>query len=467
MGNIAEKYCQGCHNVCGDAKSIGERDLTNKENPPITNINNPFFFNNKANSIIDPKINKVNTENTNENNIKADSFITTINSPVIAEEDQKKSQLFSKNNINDINNNYNFNNININNNYNNNYNNSLNKSDEISNKSDKNKEQIEEKSAKKITQLFRKLLNLKKISHQKLFKEFSQISSSEYIIGLNSAELIVDLAPEDNCLYIGNKFNDKKDGYGLEIFNNLNAKYFGRFRNNKRVDLGKYTISNNSKDYFFFGEISGIYANGFGWFSDKIKLKNYVGMWENSMKSGYGIETYNDNSEYRGGFLNGKREGLGIYIWNDNSSYEGEWKDNKFNGYGIYKFNDGSEFHGEWRWGTMHGFGEFNNPNIKKYYGFFKYDKRSGFGIEIWLQENKAFVGFWKNNIMHGYGKLITNEKKKFGIWEGGSMKEKLKKNDFYKKINEKYNQFSNFFQLDDYTSIVNYINGDIDDIEE
>ena len=46
-------------------------------------------------------------------------------------------------------------------------------------------------------------------------------------------------------------------------------------------------------------------------------------------------------------------------------------------------------------------------------------------------------------------------------------MKEKLKKNDFYKKINEKYNQFSNFFQLDDYTSIVNYINGDIDDIEE
>ena len=73
----------------------------------------------------------------------------------------------------------------------------------------------------------------------------------------------------------------------------------------------------------------------------------------------------------------------------------------------------------------------------------------------------------WRNNIMHGYGKLITNEKKKFGIWEGGSMKEKLKKNDFYKKINEKYNQFSNFFQLDDYTSIVNYINGDIDDIEE
>ena len=352
---------------------------------------------------------------------------------------------------------------NFENNYNNNYNNSLNNSDEITNKFDK--DQIEEKSAKKITNLFRKLLNLKKISHQKLYKEFSQISSSEYIIGLNSEQLIVDLAPEDNCLYIGNKFNDKKDGYGLEIFNNLNAKYFGKFRNNKRVNYGKYTMSNNSKDYFFFGEIEGIYANGFGWYTDKIKSKNYTGTWKNSMKSGYGIETYYDNSEYRGSFLNGKREGIGLYIWNDNSSYEGEWKENRFDGYGIYKFNDGSEFQGEWKNGQMHGFGEFNNPNIKKYYGFFQNDKRSGFGIEIWLQENKAFIGFWRNNIMHGYGKLIVNENQKFGIWEGGQFKEKLKKKNFYNKINEDYNQYSNFFQLDDYKSIVNLINGDSEDI--
>ena len=113
----------------------------------------------------------------------------------------------------------------------------------------------------------------------------------------------------------------------------------------------------------------------------------------------------------------------------------------------------------------MHGFGEFNNPNIKKYYGFFQNDKRSGFGIEIWLQENKAFIGFWRNNIMHGYGKLIVNENQKFGIWEGGQFKEKLKKKNFYNKINEDYNQYSNFFQLDDYKSIVNLINGDSEDI--
>ena len=463
MGNIGEKFCQGCNNVCGDGKSIGEKDLTKMENPPITNINNPFFFNNNktSTSVTDPRINKENTENINENNNKADSYITSINSPILAEEDQKKNQLYAKNSINNINNDYNMNNFE--NNYNNNYNNSLNNSDEITNKFDK--DQIEEKSAKKITNLFRKLLNLKKISHQKLYKEFSQISSSEYIIGLNSEQLIVDLAPEDNCLYIGNKFNDKKDGYGLEIFNNLNAKYFGIFRNNKRVDLGKYTMSNNSKDYFFFGEIEGIYANGFGWYTDKIKSKNYTGTWKNSMKSGYGIETYYDNSEYRGSFLNGKREGIGLYIWNDNSSYEGEWKENRFDGYGIYKFNDGSEFQGEWKNGQMHGFGEFNNPNIKKYYGFFQNDKRSGFGIEIWLQENKAFIGFWRNNIMHGYGKLIMNENQKFGIWEGGQFKEKLKKKNFYNKINEDYNQYSNFFQLDDYKSIVNLINGDSEDI--
>ena len=44
-------------------------------------------------------------------------------------------------------------------------------------------------------------------------------------------------------------------------------------------------------------------------------------------------------------------------------------------------------------------------------------------------KENKAFIGFWRNNIMHGYVKLIVNENQKFGIWEGGQFKEKLKKN--------------------------------------
>ena len=65
---------------------------------------------------------------------------------------------------------------------------------------------------------------------------------------------------------------------------------------------------------------------------------------KNSVKSGYGIEIYRDNSEYKGYFLKGKKEGIGSQKRDDSSFYKGEWKDSKFHDYGIYQFADGSEY---------------------------------------------------------------------------------------------------------------------------
>ena len=485
MGNVGEKFCHGC-NIFVEGKSIGERDLTKEQNPPLTNINNPFFFNNKTGvTITDPKTSNDNNDSILNNFNKADSYVTTINSPVTAEEDQKKNQLYSKNdnnnlfntnnnfennnnnklfNINnnfennnnnfEINNNYNNNNYNnSNNNYNNNNfnnnvinninNNSLNNSDEISNKLDKEKIYIENQN-----------LNLN--------KEFSQIPLSEYILDLNPEQLTINLAPEENCLYIGTKLNEKKDGIGLEIFNNVNAKYFGRFQNGKRVQYGKFTINNDSQNYFFFGEISGIYAKGFGWHRDKKKFKDYEGLWDNSMKNGIGIEKYNDILEYIGTFKNGKREGIGRCKWNDNSFYEGEWKNNTYDGYGIYRFNDGSEYKGQWKKGTFNGFGEFINPDKKKYYGFFKHDKRDGFGIQIWFKEKKCFIGFWQNNTLYGYGKIIENGNNIYGFWKEGTQTKQMKKKEFNEKIQAKKMQYINYFKMD-YETLFNLINGEFE----
>ena len=448
---MGTQFCQGCNNVCGgDGASLGENNLTHQQNPPITNIKNPFFFdNNKATTSINyPKNNDENLINSNNNNInKMDSYMTTMNSPLPAEEEQKLSKLYSKNNTNIINNNYN-NSIN-----NNSYSN-------VFTNNEMDKEKIEDISAKKITKLFRKLLTAKKLSHQTIIKEFSEIPSSEYIIGLDTEKLNVNLAPEDTCIYLGNKFKQKKDGLGLEIFNSTNAKYFGVFRNGKRVNLGRFSINNNLNEYYFSGFIQGIYAWGYGWVSDKKNLKNYEGMWENSMKNGYGIEKYGDNSEYKGSFLNGKRDGIGYYYWyEDNSSYEGEWKENKLNGYGIYKFKDGSEYRGQWKRSKLHGFGIFYYPGIKQYYGFFKNDKRVGFGIGVWLKEQKVFIGFWKNNDINGYGKLINSDKITFGFWNEGKLKKKFKKKEFLKKINEERIGFLKYFQMSDYNEILNLIN--------
>ena len=254
MGNIGTKFCQGCNNnICGDGKSYGESDLTNNNNIPISNTANPFLLKNGTNELTrDQKLNNENNENSFNNYNKVDSYMTSVNSHLPPEEEQKKFQLYSKNN-NNITNMDNMDNINNNdNNYNENNNNNYN-----DNSSDNSNEfslrgegqNIEDISARKITKLFRKFLNAKKLSHQNLVQEFSNISSSEYIIGLNHEELTVNLAPEENCLYIGTKFNNKKDGLGLEKFGNSNAIYFGCFRNGKRVTLGKFKISNQLAEY--------------------------------------------------------------------------------------------------------------------------------------------------------------------------------------------------------------------------
>ena len=107
MGNIGENFCQGCNEIFGDGKSYGENNLAKEKNMPITNIKNPFFFNNKTNlTILEPQTN--NESFLNNNNNKTDTYITTLNNPLPAEEEQKiiyrnknennKNNLFNTNN---------------------------------------------------------------------------------------------------------------------------------------------------------------------------------------------------------------------------------------------------------------------------------------------------------------------------------------------------------------------------------
>ena len=327
------------------------------------------------------------------------------------------------------------------------------------------KENLKDISARKITNLFRKFIKIKRESRQKLFKDISSIPLSEYNPSLNNQKLDINLAPESICIYLGTKFNNQKDGLGLELFNNSKAKYFGIFNNGKRQDIGIFSINNNSQEYKYYGQIQGIYAKGYGWYIDKKALKKYEGLWDNSMKNGYGIEKYNDNSEYRGEFLNGKKHGIGYYKWSDNSLYEGEWKENKYDGFGIYKFGDGSIYEGEWKRARFHGYGEFTLPGIKKYIGFFKKDKRSGFGIQIWYQDQKTFIGFWENNNTNGYGKLIVNDKKRYGIYKEGKLIKKFNnRKEFEKKIKEEYKNYLSFFKLNDYNAVLNLIDQNNDE---
>lgn len=413
---MGEELCRGCRDCTNNNQ---EEDFSHQANPPLTNINNPFFFNNKTSNSVN-EVTQMNNEsflnNYNHNN-KNESYATTKNIVDLEE----NSKLRSTNHLN-------------------------------SEESQKLREIKKNNCSRKITNLFRKYKELKNNSHQILCKEYSTIPSSEYILDLNNDELDVNLAPEVNCLYLGTKFQNKKDGLGLEVFADTKSKYFGIFRNGKRVDAGQFTINNDFQDYYYYGQVKGIYAWGFGWFQEYKNYTYYEGNWENSMKNGYGIEKYQDKSEYMGNFVNGKKDGIGYYKWLDGSSYEGEWKENKLHGYGIYTFKDGSIYKGEWKRNRMNGVGEFSYPGVKTYIGFFERDIRNGFGMLIWHKTNKAFVGFWKNNKQDGLGKFIVNDKKRYGIWKNGEIIEKIgNKNEFDKRLNNEEIGYSTYFQMEEY----------------
>ena len=250
---------------------------------------------------------------------------------------------------------------------------------------------------KKMKEEAHKIITIRKNLKEK--REAMMIEGNEY--------LDVDLFPEENYNFLGNIFNNKEDGFGIQYFPENSAKYVGNFLNGQRIN---YCIfEDKSKFYIYKGQTRKNFTGMYGIYYNYAKGLTYEGDWLNNRKDGIGIESYKDGSRYQGEHKNGVKHGIGTYFWDDGSIYEGEWKYNLMDGYGygIYKFKDGSICSGFWLSNQMNGFGKFTFPEIKCYIGFFKKDYKSGFGLIFWFKERKAFVGFWKNNKQDGLGKFI------------------------------------------------------------
>lgn len=211
--------------------------------------------------------------------------------------------------------------------------------------------------------------------------------------------------------YIGQKSGKNiKEGFGICIWNNK-TKYIGTFKNNKADGYGKF-IEENIK---YKGQFKNDVASGFGIFSKGQELL-YVGYWLDDLQEEYGCETWLDDSQYFGEYKSGKKHGIGVYDWPDGSRYEGFWNMNSLEGYGIMYYTKEKIYVGEWKNNLKEGFGELLSKE-KKYIGFFRKDKKEGFGILYLNKLNKAFMGFWKKGKQLGFGKLMTRNKRKYGIW--------------------------------------------------
>lgn len=152
-----------------------------------------------------------------------------------------------------------------------------------------------------------------------------------------------------NNKYKGDWKNDKKHGFGVQIYPNGN-KYEGEWRQNKRHGKGTYWILNQRNKL----------------------IRQYTGKWENDKKNGPGTIFFLNGDRYDGFWVDNKMSGYGRLVYNSKDIYVGMWYNGKKNGYGFLTRNNGDHFEGNWL-----------------------EDKREGFGSYYYKKNCKVIVGEW------------------------------------------------------------------------
>ena len=269
----------------------------------------------------------------------------------------------------------------------------------------------------------------------------------------------------DGDIYIGEKINNIKEGYGIYYFYNYRITYEGEFKNNMRDGYGIEYISDGNRyegefkdnkiegygfKYYSSGNIYigefkdfmkdgfGIYYNSYGDRYVGIYKNNkkegfgiqyysnggkYIGIYKNDMRNGYGIEYNSNGNIYKGNFKDDNYEGYGILFLSDEKIYEGEFKNDELDGYAIIKFTDG-KYEGEFKNGVIDGKGRlFGSYDI--YEGEFENGKKDGYAI-VYLPNGDRYEGKFINGIFNGYGIFYSHL---------GIQVKRYFKNDFSTKI--------------------------------
>ena len=314
----------------------------------------------------------------------------------------------------------------------------LNSSIKSNNEEEYIKMKIIENNINKINRVIRKYLLNKR---EKLFLRKNNKIGIEKRINLNIIK-----TSELKYKYIGNIFNNQKEGLGIKKFSDKSI-IIGIYLHNLSNGYGKYNFINGN---FFRGEFENDKINGYGIFNFTSLGLIFEGLWKNNIQNEIGIEKWANNSYYKGEYFNGKKNGFGVYKWENGNYYFGEWKNNFLFGFGIYKMKN-KKYQGQFFMNYISGYGEMIYENNNLYFGFWKNNKNCGFGIEFLVQKNIIFLGFWKENFKCGYGKLMyknnTDDKVNYGFWKDNQLNKIFEQEKFYQLlINIGFERYINIF---------------------
>ena len=169
-----------------------------------------------------------------------------------------------------------------------------------------------------------------------------------------------------------------------------------------RHGKGRWKINNDDQVLSYQGMFSNNHFEGKGrlttYYEDGTK-DIYEGTWEESLRSGKGIERYANGEVYKGDFKEGLYNGKGTYTWANGSKYEGQYKNGEKHGEGKWVIIDGEPEHANSA--TDRGKPIAENRKVSTYTGEFENGFKSGFGINIWSTGGR-YDGQFLFNKRHG-----------------------------------------------------------------
>ena len=253
----------------------------------------------------------------------------------------------------------------------------------------------------------------------------SIIEKSQEPTGLELDEHTNTIINQYSLLDMTNPSNFIKANYNLFYF--TSPKFFitpqSEIKSKRKIIY--YMSNNTSRQIYYDGEINHLnQKHGLGQLKEPNSIK--IGQWKNNIFSGWGRIIRKNGQVFEGKFDNNILNGKGIYKYND-VLYVGDFQNGIRQGKGVLitkKFKYKGQFNG----GKIDGYGKIvildeKSPECE-YEGFFKNNKIEGNGTMKWKNGN-MFQGEMKNGKMNGRGRFIP----KNGIPIDGEFKDNVKIN--------------------------------------
>jgi len=149
------------------------------------------------------------------------------------------------------------------------------------------------------------------------------------------------------------------------------------------------------------------------------RVEQYIGPYENGLRSGEGTYVWADGRKYVGTFRNGLPNGRGAYTLANGDTYVGDFQDNRWT-QGAYTWRDGRRYVGPFRDDRPSGVGTYTWPDGKKYVGDYRDGRASGSGTYTW-PDGRKYTGEVRDDLPDGQGTLqFADGRQQTGAFRNG-----------------------------------------------